>query len=78
MMGNLTFVSCKLFHSPTWNIPPGDINNGNRLKALDKKPPGKEPPGQKPPDNKPPRINKEIIEIYAVDANLFQVGSTNL
>ena len=28
---------------------------------------------QKPPDNKPPRI----IANYAVDANLFRLGSTN-
>ena len=45
---------------------------GNRLKAPDKK-----PPGQNPPDNKPPRIIEEIIVKYAVDANLFQLGSTN-
>ena len=37
-------------------------NNGNRLKA---------------PDKKPPRIIEEIIAKYAVDANLFRLGSTN-
>ena len=31
-------------------------------------------PGQKSPDNKPTRI----IAKYAVDANLFRLGSTNL
>ena len=36
-----------------------------------------EPPGQKPPDNKPPSIIEEIIAKYAVDANLFRLGSTN-
>ena len=35
------------------------------------------PPGQKPPDNKPPRIIEKIIAKYAVDANLFRLGSTN-
>ena len=54
----------------------------NRSKAPDKKPPGQKPPakkpsGQKPPDNKPPRIIEEIIAKYAVDANLFRLGSTN-
>ena len=35
------------------------------------------PPWQKPPDNKPHKIIEEIIAKYAVDANLFQLGSTN-
>ena len=33
--------------------------------------------GQKPPDKKPPRIIEEIIAKYAVEANLFRLGSTN-
>ena len=33
--------------------------------------------GQKLPDNKPPRIIEEIIVKYAVDPNLFRLGSTN-
>ena len=33
--------------------------------------------GQKLRDNKPPRIFEEIIAKYAVDATLFQLGSTN-
>ena len=41
------------------------------------KPPGRKPRGQKPPDNKPPRIIEEIIAKYAIDANLFRLGSTN-
>ena len=31
----------------------------------------------KAPDNKPHRIIEENIVKYAVDANLFQIGSTN-
>ena len=55
---------------------------GNRSKAPDKKPPGQKPPkkmipDKKPPDNKPPRNIEEIIAKYAVDANLFRLGSTN-
>ena len=50
---------------------------GNRSKTPDNKPPGQKPPGLKPPDNKPPRIIEEIIAKYAVDANLFQLGSTS-
>ena len=50
---------------------------GNRSKANDKNPLAQKPSGQKPPDNKPPRIIEEIIAKYAVDANLFQLGSTN-
>ena len=46
---------------------------GNQSKAPDKKKPGQKPPGQKPADNKPPWI----IAKYAVDANLFRLGSTN-
>ena len=38
---------------------------------------GQMPPGQKPPNNKPPKIIEEIIANYAVDANLFELGSTN-
>ena len=38
---------------------------------------GQKPPGQKAPDNKPPRIIEEIISKYAVDANLFRLGSPN-
>ena len=45
---------------------------GNRSKAPDKK-----LPGHKPPDNKPPSIIEKIIARYAVDANLFRLGSTN-
>ena len=45
---------------------------GNRSKA-----PEKNHPGQKPSDNKPPRVIEEIIARYAVDANLFRLGSTN-
>ena len=45
--------------------------HGNRSKAPDKK-----PPGQKPPDNKLTRINEEIIAKYAVDTNLFRLGSS--
>ena len=41
------------------------------------KPPGQKPRGQKPPDNKPPRIIEKIIVKYAVDANLFRLGSSN-
>ena len=48
------------------------VRNDNRSKAPDKK-----PPVQKPPDNNPPRIIEEIIAKYAVDANLFRLGSTN-
>ena len=33
--------------------------------------------GKKPPDNKHLRIIEEIIAKYAVDANLFRLGSTN-
>ena len=33
--------------------------------------------GQKPPDDKPPRIIEEISAKYAVEANLFRLGSTN-
>ena len=40
---------------------------GNRSKAPDKK----------PPDNKPPRIIEDNIAKYAVDGNLFRLGSTN-
>ena len=50
---------------------------GNLSKYPDKKSPGQKPPGQKSPDNKPPRIIEEIIANYAVDANLFRLGSTN-
>ena len=35
------------------------------------------PPGQQPSDDKHPRIIEEIIAKYAVDANLFRLGSTN-
>ena len=55
----------------------GASNLGNRLKATDKKHPGQKPPGKKPPDNKPPKIIEEIIAKYVVDANLFQLVSTN-
>ena len=54
-----------------------DIYSVTRPKAPDKKPSGQKPSGQNPPDNKPPRIIEEIIAKYAVDANLFQLGSTN-
>ena len=50
---------------PIWNF-------GKRSKVPDKK-----PPGQKAPDNKPPRIIEEIIARYAVDTNLFWLGTTN-
>ena len=33
--------------------------------------------GQNPPDNKSPRIIEEIIVKYAIDVNLFRLGSTN-
>jgi len=33
-------------------------------------------PGQKSPGQKPPRIIEDIITKYAVDANLFRLGST--
>ena len=39
--------------------------------------PRQKAPGQKPLDNKPSRIIEEIIAKYAVDANLFRLGSTN-
>ena len=38
---------------------------------------GQKPPMTKAPENKSPRIIEEIIAKYAVDANLFQLGSTN-
>ena len=31
----------------------------------------------KTPDKKPPKIIEEVIAKYAVDANLFRLGSTN-
>ena len=34
--------------------------------------------GQKTPDNKPLRVIEEIIAKYAVDDNLFRLGSTYL
>ena len=43
----------------------------------DRKPPGQKPPRQKLPDNKLPRIIEEIIAKYAIEANLFPLGSTN-
>ena len=49
----------------------GIVPAGNRSRAPDKK-----PLGQKHPENKPPRIIEEIIAKYAVDANLFRLGST--
>ena len=51
---------------------------GNRSKSADKKPPGQKPPEQKPPGLKPPD-NKlpRIIAKYAVDANLYRLGSNN-
>ena len=45
---------------------------GNRSKTPDKK-----SPRPKHPDNKTPRIIEKIIVKYAVDANLFRLGSTN-
>ena len=35
------------------------------------------PPRQKPPDNKPRKIIQETIAKYAVDANIFRLGSTS-
>ena len=54
-----------------------DQKSGNQSKAPDNKLPGQNSPGQKPPDNKPPRIIERIIVKYAVDANLYRLGSTN-
>ena len=38
---------------------------------------GQKPHEQRPPDSKPPRIIEELIANYAVDVNLFRLGSTN-
>ena len=38
---------------------------------------GQKPPIKIPLDKNPPRIIEEIIAKYAVDANLFRLGSTN-
>ena len=51
--------------------------HGNWSKAPDKRPPGQKLPRQKPSDNNPPWIIGDIIVKYAVDANLFRLGSTN-
>ena len=51
--------------------------SSNRSKAPDKKPPGQKPPWQNPLNNKPPWIIEQIIAKYAVDDNLFRLGSTN-
>ena len=55
-----------------WNPSEQYGIKGNRSKASDKK-----PRGQKPLDNKTPKIIEEIIAKYAVDANLFPLGTTN-
>ena len=58
------------FESEHWKLK--NIN----IKKAEKKG-NKKPPGQKISDNKPSRIIEEIIAKYAVDANLFRLGSTN-
>ena len=71
---------------PTELVPPNSshqtcpsefVPTGNRSKAPDKDHPGQLSTGQKPHNNKPPRIIEEMIGKYAVDANLFRLGSTN-
>ena len=73
---------CDLFHffiSKVSHFPPNlfplflntlTLSDLDETSVTDEKPPTKNPP-----DNEPPRIIEEIIAKYAVDTNLFRLGT---